>query len=346
MKSRAAPAHTPSIHLAEPGMHPLDYHIADFLHAKATKSARTVRFYKLGLRLYREHVGLHWPPSDSSINSFLAECKGRNCKDATLHAYYRALRAWLNWLHRRGKIEVNPIELVEEPPRGKKLPRAPRATDLQKLFHTLEAGAALGRWNFIRDLALIGLMYETGIRVGEAISLELEDLSTRLCMAVIREPKNDEDRVVVFDEETGENLSRWLRTRAGLDPPADLQTVFISRHWRYDNAGPLTDNGVRQILECWCQRAGIPPTHPHALRHAYAIHALRSGADILDVKAQMGHRNLSTTQRYTMAISAGRRQRHARHSPRANLPQIAADEREDSYPLTTDKPLQLIDQAL
>jgi site-specific recombinase XerD len=170
MKSRTTPSHTPSLHLAQPGQHPADYFIQDFLHAKATKAPKTVQFYELGLRLYREHVGLHWPPTDSSINSFLAECKSRGCKDGTLHAYYRALKTWCNWLYKRGKIEENPISLVEEPPRGKKLPRAPRAADIEKLFEALEAAAVLGKWNHIRDLAIFGLMYETGIRVNEALT--------------------------------------------------------------------------------------------------------------------------------------------------------------------------------
>jgi site-specific recombinase XerD len=344
MKSRTTPSHTPPLHLAQPGQHPADYFIQDFLHAKATKAPKTVQFYELGLRLYREHVGLHWPPTDSSINSFLAECKSRGCKDGTLHAYYRALKTWCNWLYKRGKIEENPISLVEEPPRGKKLPRAPRAADIEKLFEALEAAAVLGKWNHIRDLALFGLMYETGIRVNEALTLETGDLSTRFCVALIRDTKTDEDRAVVFDEQTGEDLRRWLRVRDGLDPPAELQTVFISQPRRYSSAGPLTSSGIRRALERWCERAGIPPLHPHALRHAYAIHALRAGADLLDVKAQMGHRNLSTTQRYAMATGAGRRQRHAQHSPRSNLSQIAANEQEDLYPLIPNKAVRIESQ--
>jgi site-specific recombinase XerD len=343
MKSRTTPSHTPPLHLAQPGQHPADYFIQDFLHAKATKAPKTVRFYELGLRLYREHVGLHWPPTDSSINSFLAECKARGCKDGTLHAYYRALKTWLNWLHRRKKIEENPIGLVEEPPKGKKLPRAPQAADLVKFFQVLEAAAHLGKWNHVRDLALFGLMYDTGLRISEVVNLEVADLSIRFRAAIARGTKTNEDRAVLFYDQTAADLQRWLAVREGLDPPANLQNVFISRHRRYEHVGPLTDSGVRLAMRRWCQRAGIPITHPHALRHAYAIHTLRTGGDLLDLQRQLGHRNLSTTQRYTMVPEAGRCKRQAEHSPRANLAQIAADE-EDSYLLIWDKQLQTANQ--
>jgi site-specific recombinase XerD len=332
----------PHIHLAQPGILPLAYHVQDFLHAKATRSAKTITFYELGLRLYATHVGpRHWPPTDSSINSFLASVKAHGRKEATVHAYYRAIRTWCNWLHKRKIIEDNPMLLVEEPPKGRHLPRAPRAADVQALFDTLSrAAAGVGRWDYVRDLALFGLLYDTGIRVGEAISLEVRDLTPMMGVAVIRETKTDEDRAVVFNKTTGDDIRRWLRVREELQPPLHLHVVFISRHGHYTSrggAGPLTDSGVRIALRRWCQRAAIARITPHQLRHAYAIHALRGGADILDVKAQLGHHNLSTTQRYTQALSAGRRKRHARHSPRANLSQIARDEEADSYPLILDQ---------
>ncbi len=331
----------PHIRIAEPSMHPLHFHIADFLHAKATRSAKTVTSYELGLRLYREHVGHHWPPTDSSINSFLASVKQRGCREATVHNYYRTLRCWCNWLYNREVIEKNPIIFVEEPPKGKKLPRAPRAADVQALFATLSHTAThIGRWDFVRDLALFGLIYDTGMRIGEVVSLKLADISPRMGTAMLEDTKTDEDRVVVFNQSTGRDLLRWLHTREELNPPLDLQVVFISRHYHYGPArgtGPLTDSGIRAALRRWCQRAGIPRITPHQLRHAFALHALRGGADILDVMSQLGHHNLTTTQRYTKALGAGRRERHTRYSPRNNLSQIAADEEADSYPLISDQ---------
>jgi len=323
------------IRIAEPGILPLAYHVQDFLHAKAMRAAKTIRFYELGLRLYSDHVGpRHWPPSDSAINSFLAACKARGCRDGTLHAYYRAIRCWCNWLHRRGVIEINPIDLVEEPAQSRALPRAPRAEHLCTLFQVIGDQAGQGGWRAIRDAALFGLIYDTGLRVGEAISLEMDDLSALLGAAVIRETKTHADRVVVFNEATAGDLHAWLQIRAGLLASAELRAVFVSHHrgtWQ-----ALTDSGARIALRAWCKRARIAPITPHQLRHAYALHSLRAGADLLDVQAQLGHTSLATTQRYTMALGLGRLQRHRQHSPRANLSKIAREET-DSYPLIVDK---------
>jgi integrase/recombinase XerD len=242
------------------------------------------------------------------------------------------------WLSKRGKLEVNPFDLVEEPPHSRPLPRAPRAADLKKLFAVLEAGATLGKWNHIRDLALFGLLYDTGIRAGEATHLEMTDLNTQLCVATIRGTKTGEDRVVVFEAQTAGELRNWLKAREGvlasqstvrLSAHAEALSltspfVFISSH----HHAPLTVSGLRTNLRRWCQRANIPAIKPHALRHAYAIHTLRNGGDLLDVQRQLGHHNLATTQRYTLVTAAGRKQRHAQHSPRKNLANTAAGEDE------------------
>ena len=309
------------LRIAEPSMHPLHYHTQDFLHAKATKAAKTVQFYELALRLYRDHVGHHWPPTDSSINSFLASVKQRGCKDGTVHAYYRAVRTWCNWLHRRGKIEENPIEFVDEPPRPRKLPRVPHAAHLLLLCQTLQHCAECGDWRAIRDYALIHLLHDTGLRISEATNLELTDLHVNFQAANIRRTKTHIDRTVYYPKETAEDLIRWLKTRKAL--PAETNHLFIS-HWkRYSTWGPVTPSGARQILRGWCCRAGVPMITPHQLRHAFAVHTLHAGGSLLDVRDQLGHASLATTQKYTHVLDAGRRERLAQHSPRANLAQIA-----------------------
>jgi integrase/recombinase XerC len=313
----------PDLHLAEPSAATIDLAAADFLFSKATRADKTRQFYELALRLYVNHVGHHWPPSDSSINSFLADCKARGCKDGTLHAYYRAIRAWCNWLHQREKIEENPIRLVTEPPRGKALPRAPRASDLQALFECLGIMSRFGKWTRVRDLALFSFLYDTGARVGEASALEMPDLTVHYKTACIRGTKTDNDRVVVFEDRTAEELKSWLTARQRI-APTELEAVFVSRH--RGNTGPLTPDGMRRSLRGWCEQAKIPRITPHDLRHAYAIHALRAGGDILDVQRQLGHTNLATTQRYLRVVDAGRTQRHARHSPRRNLERAVKEE--------------------
>ena len=312
----------PHICLAEPGMHPLDYSIEDFLHAKALKRPKTRTFYNSVLSLYRQHAGRHWPPTDSSINSFLAACNERGLKPSTIYDYYTALRCWCNWLHKRGNIEVNPIQLMERPAKPHRLPRAPQAVHIAMLLASLSRAAKAGHWRDVRDCAAIGLIYDTGLRVSEAAGLMVNDLHMQSGTAVIRHTKSHRDRVVCFNHHTGQELGQWLEVR----PIAPTHRVFLSKNRTYTGWGPLTPDGIRYALERCCKQANVPRMTPHALRHAHAIHFLRARGDVIDLQAQLGHADLDTTQVYAQVIQAGRSTRHELHSPRSNLGEIVANE--------------------
>lgn len=304
-----------ALRLAQPGLPPLDYHIQDFLHAKATKADSTVDFYEVALRQFREHVGPHyWPVTDSAINSYLAACKKRGCKDGTLHAYYRTLRTWLNWLHRRGVISPNPIDLVEEPPQPKPLPKAPPEEDLEKLLAVLDPLCALGNWLAIRDRALLGLALDTGLRVSEVARLWVGDVDLKNRQISVARFKTHEGGMVVFSKDAGGVLSDYIQTRFSLGLPLAVQALFVS-----DRRAALTASGLRQILKRRLKQAGVTRFNFHRLRHAYAILTLRNGGDLADIQAQLGHKNLATTAIYLKAEPAGRGKRHARSSPLAGL---------------------------
>lgn len=301
-----------ALRLAQPGLPALEYHIQDFLFAKATKAANTVAFYELPLRQFLAHVGPHyWPPTDSAINSYLAACKARGCRDGTLHAYYRGIRTWLNWLHRRGKLEQNPIEFVEEPPRPAPLPKAPPEEDLRRLLALFEQP---GNWLAIRDRALLTLALDTGLRVSEAARLWVTDVDLKNRHVQVTRIKVHAGGVVVFSIDVGLILGEWIAARLGLGLSVEVNSLFVSERKK-----PLTTSGMRQILKRRLKQAGVQHFNFHRLRHAYAILTLRNGGDLADIQAQLGHKNLATTAIYLKAEPAGRGQRHARSSPLAGL---------------------------
>lgn len=308
----------PNLRLADPPLPPLEYHIQDFLNAKASREAATVAFYELPLRQYREHVGPYfWPPTDSSINSYLAACKKRGCKPNTLFAYYRAIKTWLSWLHKRGVIEANPIETVEKPIASKKIPRAPQPDILQQFFETIRANQT--GWRRARDLALFTLLLDTGLRVGELARLQVEDV--HLAEREIRpdEGKTHSERKVVVSPDAAERLGEWLELRASLKLPARLRALFVS--YAHDRkAGKsrwyaFSGDGIRQSKDRWLARAGLSGIRVHDLRHAYAIYTLRAGGDLTDIQMQLGHENIETTAIYLVAADEGRAKRHAKTSP-------------------------------
>lgn len=284
----------------------LNQNIEDFLNAKSSRSDKTVAFYQLPLYQYRDHVGDHfWPPTDDTINSYLAAVRKRGCKQNTLNAYYRALRAWCNWLHKRNRLSHNPIELVEKHKRSRKIPRAPKAENLKALFETIKAR---DDWLARRDLAIFYLLLDTGLRIGEVVSLVLDDIDFDQYKIVSPACKTDE-RTVYFSPDLVPYLVEWLTLRDGLAVPPDLQNLFVSYY--HNQWYALTDWGVRQALERWEQRAGIPHLRVHNLRHAYVIYKLRNGGELTDVQAQLGHKHLATTAIYTLSDGVGRGERHA-----------------------------------
>jgi site-specific recombinase XerD len=300
----------------------LNLTIDEFLLAKAGKATKTVTGYRSILYLFRDFTRPDtWPPTPAQIDAFLNDAKRRGLKESTVEAYYKALKIWLAWLVKRGRIESNPFDQAETPPRPKLLPRAPRRNELQTLFTYLEEKADKGRghWLDVRSLALWSLALDTGLRVGELAALTTADVVAEKGhrVAFIRGGKTHRDRTVVFSKPTGKDIKRWLKTRKGLDLPDDLTALFVSHprgRWRR-----LTDWGMRQNLKNLCELAGIGHLSPHQFRSAYAVFSIRNRADLLDVQRQMGHTNISTTNRYLIVADEGREKRHKASSPRGKL---------------------------
>jgi len=311
----------PSIHLVEPGLPPLPYYVHIFLEAKAGKAPKTILYYETALYQFRQHAGGRWPPTPESIDAFLLDCKQRGLKESSVDAYYKALKIFFAWLIKRGKLDHNPIDLAEKPPRPRLLPRAPRHAELEKFFDYLEAVADKGKggWLDVRALALWSLALDTGLRVSELAALTTRDIFVQkgYRTALVRAGKTHNDRVVVFHKQTAKDVKRWLKARALLPLPPGLDSLFVARArgvW-----GGLTTWGMRQDLAEHCRRAGINHLTPHQFRSGYAVESIRNGADLLDVQRQLGHSNISTTSRYLKVDDAGRSERHGSSSPRGRL---------------------------
>lgn len=319
----------PDLHLVEPGLPPLPYYVHLFLEAKAGKAPKTILYYETALYQFRRFAGGNFPPSPEAIDAFLLDCKQRGLKESSVDAYYKALKIFFSWLYKRGKLDHNPIDLAEKPPRPRLLPRAPRHAELEKFFRYLEAVADKGHgdWLDVRALALWSLALDTGLRVSELAALTTRDIFVEkgYRTALVRGGKTHNERVVVFHKATAKDIKRWIKARLALPPfdgaqdrlPPGLDALFVA-HCR-GQWGPLTTWGMRQDLAEHCRRAGITHLTPHQFRSGYAVESIRNGADLLDVQRQLGHSNISTTSRYLKVDDAGRADRHGSSSPRGRL---------------------------
>jgi len=227
-----------------------------------------------------------------AVRSFLAaltrEGVGRRSQGRALSA----VRSLLRFACREGVLDHNPAAAVRTPKQPRRLPRHLRPGEIETLLAAPSGEEPLAR----RDRALLEVLYATGLRVGELVSLDWRDLD--LEGRVLRVMgKGGKERMVPFGRAAAAALLAWrgswdeLRGDAfALDGP-----VFLNHR-----GGRLTDRSVRRLLDRYVESAALAAgVHPHTLRHTFATHLLEAGADLRAIQELLGHSSLSTTQRYT-----------------------------------------------
>lgn len=218
------------------------------------------------------------------------------------------LRGFYRFLLREGVIAIDPSLQVDMPKLGRPLPKALSEADVEALLAAPDIGEPLG----LRDRAMLEVLYASGLRVTELISLSLEQVNLR--QGVLRTfGKGNKERLVPLGEEAMHWLGRYLRDgRETLlnNRPSDV--IFPSQR-----GDQMTRQTFWHRIKLHAKVAGIAYSiSPHTLRHAFATHLLNHGADLRTVQMLLGHSDLSTTQIYTHIARARLQELHARHHPR------------------------------
>lgn len=218
------------------------------------------------------------------------------------------LRGFYRFLLREGAIAVDPTLRVEMPRLGRPLPKALSEADVEALLAAPDTGDPLG----LRDRAMLEVLYASGLRVTELISLRLEQINPR--QGVLRTfGKGNKERLVPLGDEAMHWLERYLRQGRGLllgDKVSDV--VFPSLR-----GDQMTRQTFWHRIKLHARTAGVASSiSPHTLRHAFATHLLNHGADLRTVQLLLGHSDLSTTQIYTHIARARLQELHAKHHPR------------------------------
>jgi len=205
---------------------------------------------------------------------------------------------------------ADPTDEVDAPRRTRKLPQLLSREEVDRLLAApRQVRGAAG----IRDRAMLELLYATGLRVSELVTLEVNqiDLESRVLLA---RGKGNKERLVPVGAPAADALRAWLggprervlRLRRSRD-------VFVTPRGRR-----MTRQGFWKLLGRYARAAGISrPISPHKLRHSFATHLLEGGADLRAVQAMLGHADVSTTEIYTHVDRTQARRLHARHHPRA-----------------------------
>lgn len=232
----------------------------------------------------------------ASVRQFVVSLHGQN-NAATLARKLSALRTFFRFLLRRKVVMSDPLAGISGPKIAQLIPVF---LTVDEVFLLLEAPNENDTFQS-RDLAILELLYSTGMRVAELVSRNVEDLDFEAEMLKVR-GKGNKERLVPVGRPAREAVQAWLpdrqqliRERAGRGLMPEKEALFLN-----GRGSRLTTRSVERMVRAYGERAGIPQTvTPHALRHSFATHLLEMGADLRSVQELLGHASLSTTQRYT-----------------------------------------------
>lgn len=279
----------------------------EHLRYERNVSAHTLRNYASDLDQFMDHLAPADPNTGArnfpeladidhlTIREWLGVLHSDQKKKSSIARKLAALRTFFQFLVREGFLELNPAKLVSTPRQEKKLPNHLSVEEAVRFIETPDVDTDLGK----RDRAMLELLYATGIRVAELVTLNLADIdfSSQLIRVT---GKRRKQRIVPFGEPAAEALTSYLgvRDKFLMNAPVskrDDAAVFLN----YQGTRITTRSVGRMVDKYIAICAGMHNISPHALRHSFATHLLDGGADLRDIQELLGHARLSTTQIYT-----------------------------------------------
>ena len=225
------------------------------------------------------------------IRGYLGFLHKKN-KKATIARKLSALRSFFRYLVKHGVILKNPAELILTPKQEQTIPAYLPVDDMFRLLDSIKADNLAG----LRNRAIFETLYSCGLRVSELSGMNLFDVDfTKSVIRVLG--KGDRERIVPIGRKALEAIKAYrqrLREESGISDDTNAP-LFLNK-----NQGRLTVRSIARILDKTAKECGLlAPVSPHALRHTFATHMLDAGADLRVVQELLGHKSLSTTQKYT-----------------------------------------------
>jgi integrase/recombinase XerC len=263
---------------------------------RASASVHTVRNYASDLEQFHDYLALAGePPGPAGIDALLirewmGSLYAADLSRVTIRRKLSSLRGFLGYCVKEALIAVNPASLVLTPKIPKKLPEVPSEEQTNALLDGAEAGQ-FPQTHPQRDQALLEMLYGCGVRVSELVGMNVSDVDFTEGWVRVR-GKRKKERQVPIPAQALSVLKSWIEVRSA---QPNEQAIFVNHR-----GTRLTDRGASLIVKMYSVALlGDSAMHPHSLRHAYATHLLRAGADLRAIQELLGHASLSTTQKYT-----------------------------------------------
>jgi integrase/recombinase XerD len=292
-----------------------------FMSAEKNAAANTISAYRNDLAQFQRFLGSVGANGQAAnlgrvdqplLQDYIGELRQREYKDATVARKIAAVKSFFSFLTAEGVVPVDPTETLSTPRVGKSLPKALTVREIDEL---LEQPRKRSTPEAKRDKAMLELLYATGMRVSELVSLGLDSIELRNNRATVRcVGKGGKERLIPIHEQAVHALRVYLQdARPELCRSRREKALFINRRGER-----LTRQGFWLILRNYAKAANIAgDVTPHTLRHSFATHMLRGGAPLRSVQELLGHANISTTQIYTQLTDEHVRRVYEHAHPRA-----------------------------
>ncbi len=289
-------------------------HFVNFISVEKGLAANTITAYARDIAVYLDYLknvekvdGLNHVDSLAIIR-FLTCLRDQGLSPRSRARTLSTIRHFHRFLVREGHFPEDPTTRIDAPRIRPRLPNLLTAAEVEQLLEAPRGDTRVAR----RDRAMLEVLYATGMRISELISLRLADLKLDIgCLSVMG--KGSKQRLIPLGEVALEFLVDYLQNvRPSLHKAGSGQEVFLNIR-----GSRISRQGFWKKLKIYALCAGINKTvYPHLLRHSFATHLLENGADLRSVQSMLGHADVSTTQIYTHIIQERLKQVHQQYHPR------------------------------
>lgn len=289
-------------------------HFIHYLTVEKGLANNTLDSYKRDLKKYNLFLKMKYKDIDvnntnrSHIIAYLLELKNSGKATSTVSRNLASIRSFYQFLLRDRYIEKDPSQNLESPKIDKRLPKVLSVEEIDHLLQMPDNSAS-----GIRDKGMLELLYATGIRVSELVSLNIEDLNLGIGLVKCF-GKGSKERIIPLGNIAVTSLNDYInKSRLKLRKNENENALFLNHHGRR-----ITRQGFWKIIKKYAEKAKIETDiTPHTLRHSFATHLLENGADLRSVQEMLGHADISTTQIYTHLTKAKLKEVYTKTHPRA-----------------------------
>ena len=290
------------------------------------KSPKTVEWYTSFLLRFAGFLQSNSMPTQlaaidkSHIRAFIRHLqveaktphKNEPLSAATVQGYVRSLKAFFSWAEREGYTDGNIMQRIPVPKAPVKVVNTFTNEQLVRLLELCRSGNGKG----YRNMAIVLLLLDSGIRVSECKEIELDDVNLENGCIMIRNGKGSKERIVPVGSLVQKTLWKYIKQFRPQPLTQQVKALFLS-----DKGLPLTRNGIQQMLRRYGRKAGINGIRcsPHTLRHTFAKNYLLNGGDIFSLQKMLGHSSLASVRLYVNLFATDIKKQHQRFSPVDNL---------------------------